>query len=116
MRCIDLPTIKVEETNLEDLILLGEDKLVNITIEFPSEKGQIKAKAKIKQLTMKEFKGIDLNKQDLESSVEILEKALYTSDGEPFSKDLILKLPIGVLYAITEEILKLSGVNKDMGF
>ena len=111
-----MPNIKVEETNLEDLILLGEDKLVNITIEFPSEKGQVKAKAKIKQLTMKEFKSIDLNKQDLETSVEILEKALFTSEGEPFSKELILKLPIGVVYAITKEILELSGVDKDLGF
>ena len=43
--------IEVEETNLEDLILLGEDKLINIIIEYPTENGTTTAKAKIKQLT-----------------------------------------------------------------
>lgn len=110
------PKIEIEETNLEDLILLGEDKLMNVLIEYPTETGTVKAKAKIKQLTMKELKNMDLEKITAETSVEILNKALFKQDGTPFPKGLILALPIGVVNALGTEILRISGVNEDMGF
>ena len=66
------PKINVEETNLEDLILLGEDKLINIVIEYPTETGRVKAKAKIKQLTMKELKNLDLENPSFETNIKIL--------------------------------------------
>ena len=108
------PKIEVEETSLEDLILLGEDKLINILIEYPTENGTTTAKAKIKQLTMKELKNIDLNKPTFETSILMLEKGLFKQDGTPFSKELILSLPVGVVNAIGNEILKISGVDKDV--
>ena len=108
--------IKMEETSLEDLILLGEDKLINITIEYPSENGKVKAKAKIKQLTMRELKNINLEKPSLETNVAILSKALFKQDDSPFEKELILALPVGVVNAISEKIMEVSGVNQDMGF
>ena len=108
------PKIKMEETNLEDLILLGDDKLINILIEYPTEKGEIvQAKAKIKQLTMKELRNIDLNNVNLETSVNILSKSLFKQDGTPFDKELILNLPVGVVRKITEKILEISGVKGD---
>ena len=110
-----LNRIEVEEVGLEELILLGEDKLVNILIEYPNvETGEIvKAKAKIKQLTMKELRNIDLNRITLEISVDILTKSLFKQDGTPFSKELILNLPIGVVRKITNKILEISGVGDD---
>ena len=108
--------IQVEETNLEDLILLGEDKLVNVTIEYPTETGKVKAKATIKQLTMKELKNIDLENPSLETNIRILSQALFKQDGTTFTKELILALPIGVVNAISAEVMKISGVEKDMGF
>lgn len=110
------PRIEVEETNLEDLILLGEDKLIDILIEYPTENGKVQAKAKIKQLTMKELKNIDLTKANAETSIQILEKALYKQDGTPFSKDLILNLPMGVVNALGNKIMEVSGAQQDMGF
>ena len=112
------PKIMVEETNLEDLILLGEEKLINITIEYPTENGNVKTKAKIKQLTIKEIKNMNLNENnvDIEVAIEILKKSLYKQDETPFSKDLILLLPVGVATAIAEQILKVSGIDKDLGF
>lgn len=107
------PKIQVEETNLEDLIILGEDKLINCTIEFPTENGNIKAKTKIKQLTMREVKNIDMTKPDLETSVEILKKSLHTEKGEPFQENLILALPVGVVYKLSEKIMEISGVQSD---
>ena len=115
------PKIMVEETNLEDLILLGEEKLINITIEYPTENGNVKTKAKIKQLTIKELKNLPLNKKDLDITVviQILQKSLFKQDETPFDKELILKLPVGVATMIAEQILEISGVDKtddDMGF
>ena len=108
------PKIKMEETNLEDLILLGDDKLINILIEYPTEKGEIvQAKAKIKQLTMKELRNIDLQNVNLETSVDILSKSLFKQDGTSFDKELILNLPVGVVRKITEKILEISGVKGD---
>ena len=111
------PKIDVEETNLEDLILLGEDKLINIIIEYPTENDTVKVKAKIKQLTMKELRNIDISKPSLETNVNILSKALFKQDETCFSKELILALPVGVVNEITRKILEVSGVNReDMGF
>lgn len=111
------PKIEVEETNLEDLILLGEDKLINIEIEYPTDDGKrVKAKAKIKQLTMKELRNMDFNNVNLETAILILEKSLYKRDETPFGKELILELPVGVVTAISTKILEISGMDKDMGF
>ena len=111
------PKIDVEETNLEDLILLGEDKLINIIIEYPTENDTVKVKAKIKQLTMKELRNIDVTKPSMETNVNILTKALFKQDETPFEKELVLALPIGVVNEIAKEILKFSGVDReDMGF
>jgi len=111
------PKIDVEETNLEDLILLGEDKLINIIIEYPTENDTVKVKAKIKQLTMKELRNVDVSKPSLETNVNILTKALFKQDETPFEKELVLALPIGVVNEIATEILKVSGVDReDMGF
>lgn len=108
------PKIEIEETNLEDLIILGEDKLINIIIEYPTDTGEtIKAKAKIKQLTMKELRNIDLENITMETSVKILTKSLFTQDEKPFSKELILNLPIGVVRKVTTKILEISGVNNN---
>ena len=110
------PKIEIEETNLEDLILLGEDKLINILIEYPTENGPVKAKAKIKQLTMKELKNIDLQNITGETSIQILSKSLFKQDGSPFPKNLIMELPMGVVNTLGNEILRISGADSDMGF
>jgi sensor c-di-GMP phosphodiesterase-like protein len=96
--------------------LLGEDKLINIVIEYPTETSRIKAKAKIKQLTMKELKNLDLQRPSFETNINMLKKALFKQDGTAFSEELILALPVGVVNAISAEIMKISGVDQDMGF
>jgi hypothetical protein len=108
------PSIEIEETSLEDLIVLGDDKLINILIEFPTDTGEIKtAKAKIKQLTLKELRNVNLERITLDASVQILQKALFTQNEQPFSKELIYALPIGVTKKITQKILELSGVGDE---
>ena len=117
----ELMNLEVEEVNLEDLIVLGTDKLINISITYPEEKDGtiklVKTKAKIKQLSMRQLRNIDLNNLNLETVVSILTKALFKQDETAFSKNLILDLPIGVCFAITREIMKISGVDENqLGF
>lgn len=110
----ELNRVEVEEVGLEDLIVLGDDKLINIIIEYPTTTGEIKkAKAKIKQLTMKELKNINLEHITMDTSVNILKKSLFTQDEKPFTTELILNLPVGVIRFITSKILEISGVKDD---
>lgn len=115
------PIIEVDEVNLEDLIILGDEKLINIKISYPEERDGVirivNSKAKIKQLTLKELKNIDVNNITVDTAVSILRKALFKQDETLFSKELILALPIGVCFAITREIMRISGVDENqLGF
>ena len=110
----DNAKISIDETSLEDLIVLGEDKLINIHISYPTEEGTVEAKAKIKQLTMKELKNIDVNNPSLNTNVQILSKALFKQDETLFSKEMILALPLGVVNAVCQKILEVSGVETDL--
>ncbi len=107
--------IKVEETNLEDLIVLGEDCHTPVSIEFPRPNGEtIKAKALIKQLTVKEMKKIQTKGNDeLGIAISVLETALLKQDGSNFSKEQILYLPLGVVRSLSDKILEISGFNMD---
>ena len=107
--------IKVEETNLEDLIILGEDCHIPVSIEFPKPNGEtIKAKALIKQLTVKEMRKIKLKgNNELEIAIEVLNIALLKQDGNNFTNEEILALPLGVVSSLSNKILEVSGLNMD---
>lgn len=108
------PKINVEETNLEDLILLGEDKTIPIIIDFPTGETTVKVKALIKQLTLKEMDKVKINRNDpWKMNIEILKTALLKSNGDKFNTEELLALPVGVVNAVSEEIMKVSGVNVD---
>lgn len=108
------PKIMVEETNLEDLIVLGNDKLIDCKIEYPTTEGtKVKAKVKLQQLTMKELKNINLKDRSFENSIRILSKTVYKQDGTLFGKDLIMALPVGVINELSDTIMELSGVDVD---
>lgn len=107
--------IKVEETNLEDLIVLGEDYHIPVSIEFPKPNGDIvKAKALIKQITVKEMKKIQTKgKNDLEIAIEVLRAALLKQDSSNFTIQEISHLPLGVVSRLSDKILEVSGINMD---
>lgn len=108
------PKIQVEETNLEDLIIIGEDKQIPILIEFPNGETTVKAKALIKQLTLREMDKIKINQDNpLKMNVEILKTALLKQDGTNFNEEEILSLPMGVVNAVGGKILEASGVEID---
>ena len=117
----ELMKLEVEETNLEDLIILGTDKLINILITYPEEVDgkieMIETRAKIKQLTIRDLKNIDLDNFNIEIVAKVLRKALFTQEEKPFGEKLILDAPIGVCIAIAKEIMRISGVDiSKLGF
>ena len=101
-----------EEFNLEDLIVLGDDKKIPIHITFPNTDGsRSEAKALVKQLTLRELDNVKLNDNPLTANLVILERALFKQDGTNFNRKEIEILPLGVVNAIANKILELSGVD-----
>lgn len=103
-----------EEINLEELILLGDEKKIPIIISYPREDGtRIRAKALVKQLTLKELSQIQVPRNNaLEASINVLTEALFKQNGDNFTEEELLVLPIGVVNAISDKILELSGVDR----
>ena len=96
------------------MIILGEDKHIPISIEFPNGDTTIKAKALIKQLTLKEMDKIKINKDNpWLMSMSILKVALLKTNGDNFTEAELSTLPMGVVTAISNEIMKASGVDMD---
>lgn len=107
-----LATVEHEEVNLEDLLVLGEEKKIPIHITFPNTDGTVsKAKALIKQLTLKELDSLRVDSNVASSNLSILEKALFKQNGDNFTRSELEVLPIGVVNAIATKILEVSGVD-----
>lgn len=107
--------IEIDELNLEDLLVLGDETTIPISISFPRKDGTlVRAKAHVKQLTLKEVKNLKLtDKNYYESALNILQKTLFKSDETNYSKDELLLLPVGVLKALIDKIFELSGFTED---
>ena len=108
-----LATVEHEEVNLEDLLVLGEEKKIPIHITFPNPDGETKsnAKALIKQLTLKELDSLKINSDVASSNMSILQKALFKQNGDTFIRKELEVLPLGVVNTIATKILKVSGVD-----
>lgn len=108
-----LATVEHEEVNLEDLLVLGEEKKIPIHITFPNPDGETtsNAKALIKQLTLKELDSLRVDSNVASSNMSILEKALFKQNGDNFTRSELEVLPIGVVNAIATKILEVSGVD-----
>lgn len=108
-----LATVETEEVNLEDLLVLGEEKHIPIHITFPNPDGETtsNAKALIKQLTLKELDGLKVNNNLAAANRIILEKALFKQNGDNFTRRELDVLPMGVVDAIATKILEVSGVD-----
>ena len=108
------PSVEVEEVGLEDLIVLGEKKKIPIHIIYPNEDGtKENAKALVRQLTLKEVDGLNFNGTVLKLNISVLRKALFKTTGEKFTNDELEVLPLGVVNAIANKILELSGVEQN---
>lgn len=103
-----------KEYSLEELILLGEDAKTPIIIQYPLPDGRVvKAKAFVKQLTMKELSNVDLTGNDVKSAMSILQRALFKENGDTFKKAELEVLPIGVIREVADLIMRLSGMDQN---
>ena len=105
-----------EVFELEQLITDGADAKIPITISFPKPDGKmVKAAAMIRPLTNVEWNNCTRLKRPKNdpttNEVELVKKALYTKDGEPFPPELVEKIPNGVIVELMREISRISGVN-----
>ena len=109
------PSVEVEEVGLEDLIVLGESKKVPIRITYSNDDGtKTRAKALIRQLTLKEMNNLQYNQKRLGNFyAAILKKALFKSDGTPFTMAELEYLPVGVVKEISRQIMDISGMDAD---
>lgn len=106
--------IQTEQTNLEDLIILGAEKKVNIIIEFPVDDRKVEASAKIKPLTLEELDDLNINEQDyLKMQMEVLKNNLFKNNGETYSEEELKAFPIGIINKIVQKIMEISGIDYD---
>lgn len=102
-----------EEVNLEDLLVFGDDTKIPITITFPHPDGVTtsKAKALIKQLTLKELDTSKIMKNNPEANLYLLETALFKANGDRYAREELEKLPLGVVNTLASKILEVSGID-----
>ena len=110
-------TVEAEEVGLEDLIVMGEAKKIPVHLTYPNTDGTTsKAILYVKQLTLKEIEKVKINNNKITGAMlnrKILNMGLFKSTGEKFTSEELGYLPIGVVNAIAEKILELSGVDLD---
>ena len=100
--------------DLETLILDGVDSKIPIIIDFPTTTGYKKVAAMVKPLTSPQWdSAVKLSRKirDSTAEIEVLKLGLLDKNGEPFSYDLILKMPNGVVQEIFKKIADVSGVK-----
>ena len=100
--------------NLESLITDGADARIPIEIDFPTKQGKKKAAAMLRPLTNLEWNNAarkSRKNHTTTNEVELLKTALYTKDGEPFPKELVEKLPNGVVIKLVQILGEISGIE-----
>ena len=100
--------------NLESLITDGADARVPIEIKFPTKTGTKRAAAMIRPLTNVEWNNaIRIARKNFTTTneIELLKIALYTKDGEPFPKELVEKIPNGVVIKLVQILSEISGIE-----
>ncbi len=107
------PSVEMDEVGLEDLIVLGESKKIPIHIIYPKEDGtKSKSKALIRQLTLKELDKVKLTSNNLMAiNLSVLKIALFKTNGDSFTEDELMVLPLGVVDAVANKIMEISGVD-----
>ena len=105
-------------TELEQLITGGAKNRIPYIIDYPfynQETGEItykKMAIKLRPLTSVEWNNATGNKiQSSQTAVNLVKKALYTKNEEPFPPALVEKMPNGVINKLFTEIAKISGVQ-----
>lgn len=105
-----------EETNfvsLEQAITEGANALIPFEFEYPNT--DLSVEVKLKPITNPELQNI-LQENQLSGAsldIELLSIAMFNPDGSCFEKELLEKLPAGVVLKIVYKIMDISGMDVD---
>lgn len=105
-----------EVYDLETLILEGEKARIPIQIDYPKGETTVPVTAILKPITNVEVQNalaVTRSVRDTTLNIEILKVGLFTKNNEPFPQELLYKMPTGVVDAISEKLMAISGVRTD---
>ena len=104
------------EYDLETLIIEGEKARIPVEIDYPMGDKTVPVTAILKPITNVEVQtalSINRSVRDTTLNIEILKKGLFTKNNEPFPSELIYKMPTGVVDALSQKLMVISGVQTD---
>lgn len=97
--------------NLEQAITEGSNALIPYQFDYPNT--DLTVEVQLKPITNPELTRIaqesELSGNSLD--VELIAKAMYNTDGTLFEKELIEKLPAGVVLKLSFKIMDISGMD-----
>lgn len=105
-----------EETNfvsLEQAITEGASALIPYEFEYPNL--DLIVQVKIRPITNPELQNI-LQESQLSGAsldIELLSIAMFNTDGSCFEKELLEKLPAGVVLNVAYKIMDISGMDME---
>lgn len=112
--------LEIDEFGLEQLIIDGADARIPLEIEFPFYKdGELTSRKygvmirpiKSSELNNATQRGLTDDATDV--NTEIVKIGLCKKNGEPYSPEVVEKLPAGVINKLVEKIFDVSGIQTD---
>ena len=99
--------------SLEQAITEGGSALIPYEFEYPNT--NLIVEVKLKPITNPELTSIAQASELSDSSldIELLKVAIFNTDGTSFEKELLEKLPAGVVMELAYKILDISGMDID---
>ena len=111
-----------EVFDLETLITDGKDARFPVKFKFPKQQEDgtyklVNAKALLRPLTNIEWNNASRFKRSpndkTTNEVELLKKALYTTEGKQMPPELVEAIPNGVVLTLVTKVAEISGVDVD---
>ena len=104
-----------KKVSLETLILEGEKTRIHITFDYPTNEGVIPVHALIKPINSVDWNNMvqEYSNRINEFNIAVLEEGLLTSENEHLPRELLEKMPAGVVDTILKHIMDISGIKQD---
>ena len=112
--------LKIEKTdekvyNLEELITEGTSVRIPITFELPTNDGTVTVGAILKPVSSVEYNNaLKAYQHNIYMfNIALVSLGLLNNNGEEIDRELIGKMPVGVVNELATQIQDLSGIKQD---
>ena len=97
--------------SLEQAITEGSNALIPFEFEYPNT--DLSVEVKLKPITNPELQDVVQSSElsGLSLDIELLAIAMFNTDGSCFEKELLEKLPAGVVLKVSYKIMDISGMD-----